>query len=267
MTKGPTQKKEIELSISNSVPPYNMIEEGVPDYPGIQIEIVNLAFDRLGLKVKWRTMTNNRAIKEITTGRTDGALNLSSFVDNSKDGVFFHSIDIITFQNCLIGKISDQTKFATLEDFQRHLSANKKIKVIGFQGAAKIFKDSLPNLASLPNYEEVPHQKIMAASLLATRTEYILSDYLVYQYYAKQIKKPLVQSTSFTCLHKIPSAARAITFRDQALQIKFDKEMQQIINSGEKERIIKKYELFLARYLNKNADSLMGTATYVANVL
>ena len=251
----PTKKPTIVLSISNSIPPYNMIDEKIPDYPGIQVEIVDLVFKRLGYKVDWRTMTNNRAFNEMRSGHIDGSLNNSSIIDERATGKYYNSLDIIDFENCLIGPLSKKKSFTKIDKFYAQLKRNPKIRLIGFQGASITFKEVLPNLLTLKNYDEVPHQKTLAATLLAGRTNYILSDYQVFKYYATKVKPALNSNTkdSFTCLHRIPSGPHNVTFRDNTIRKNFDLEMQKLIDSGEKEKIIKKYQLFLTQYLKKGA--------------
>lgn len=259
--------KTIELSISSSVPPYNMLEEDVVGHPGIQIEIVNLALKRLGIDVKWRNMTNNRALKELAAKRIDGALNVSTFIDDGPDQ-YHSSVNIINFQNCLIGSSSLLASGQKFDDFFEELMSKKELKMMGFQGASKVFKEVLKDLKSYPKYEEVPHQKILAASFDKGRTHLVLSDYLVFQYYMKKIheersKVETPHTHNYICLKEVPSAPRAITFRSKELRNKFDVEIKKIINSGEKEKIVTKYKMFLTEFL-KERTSLLFNPTQVS---
>lgn len=252
--------KVVELSISSSVPPYNMLDENVAGHPGIQIEIVNMAFKRLGMTVKWRSMTNNRAIKELSSKRIDGALNLSSFIDDSTpSGTYHRSLNILTFQNCLIGPDNLIKKGQTLEEFYQEILAKKELKILGFQGAGQVFKDVLKDLKNYPKYEEVPHQKILAASLEKGRSDLVLSDYLVFQYYLKRVHEGFEKNESqklqkFSCLHQVPSDPRTISFEDKVLRDKIDVELKHIIESGEKEKIMNKYQIFLTGFLNESTS-------------
>ncbi len=241
-------KKVINLSISNSVPPYNMLGEKVDNHPGIQIEIVTKVLARLGLSAEWHTMTNNRAIHELEKGKLDGGLNISELLPSE----LYHTQSIVEFRNCLIGRQSEAQLFKDLSAFLEKLKSSPKLRASGFQGASKVFSEYLPKIKELPNYEEVPHQKSLAATLLMGRANYILSDFLVFRYYSQELKnssKIKENPENFTCLYQIPSAPRAVSFKDQQLQINFDREFKKMIESGEKEKILSKYQLFLSRFL------------------
>ncbi len=244
--------KTLKLSISNSVPPYNMLAEKVDGLPGIQVEIVTKVMARIGQRVDWQTMTNNRAIQELGKGRLDGAVNISDFLTNG----YYHTKGIVEFSNCLIGEIKADTKYKDFKSFYEALKANKKIVLTGFQGAATTFAEQLPGLSSLPNYHEVPHQKSLVATLLMGRTTFILSDFLVFRYYSQELKrsnKIRNRPDDFTCLAMIPSAPRVVSLKDENLQKKFDEEFQKMIDSGEHEKIMAKYQSFLSQFLDKGS--------------
>lgn len=241
--------RKLNLSISNSVPPYNMLAEKVDGLPGIQIEIVTKIMARIGRQVDWQTMTNNRAIHELNKDKLDGALNISEFIS----GKYLNTKSIVDFSNCLIGNKDASARYKDFNSFYEALKTDKKIQLTGFQGASIVFSSYLPGLNTLSNYNEIPHQKSLVATLLMGRTNFILSDFLVYRYYAQELKrssKIKERPEEFTCLAIIPSAPRVITLKDEALQKSFDEEFQKMVESGEREKIISKYQLFLSKFLD-----------------
>lgn len=226
-----------------------MLTEKIADHPGIQIEIVTKVMARISHGVDWHTMTNNRAIHELTKGKLDGVLNISELVPEG----FYSTKSIVEFSNCLIGKPLEDGGFKDFETFAKYLKDHPKLRLSGFQGASQVFKEYLPNVSKLSNYEEVPHQKSLAATLLMDRANYILSDFLVFRYYSQELRntaKLKENPDQYVCLKQIPSAPRAITLKDKILQEKFDIEFEKMVKSGEREKIIAKYQLFLTNFFN-----------------
>tara|TARA_R110000868_G_scaffold393013_1_gene663918 strand:+ start:3030 stop:3827 length:798 start_codon:yes stop_codon:yes gene_type:complete len=221
----------ITIAASDSIPPYVMIDHAHESkLSGLQVEIVDAAFSAVGIKTKWQTMPNNRLIIHYAKNNVDAALNLP---DVSRATSNYSSDVLVYYRNCVIGNVSLKNSWRT---------SSKDLKILGFQTAKAIYADSFPTkyLENNSNYIEVPSQKTLAYHAVNARADLILSDALVFSYYAQSNWPAQLEKSGLACLHEL-KLPRHIGFKDKAIRDKFNKGLEQIKANGLYDSINDKY--------------------------
>lgn len=214
---------------SDSIPPYVMGNEPLAkELPGLQVEIVDQAFARVNMKTRWKTMPNNRILLEYTKkDEVDAALNLRA-IDTKVE--HFDSDEVVSYRNCVIGPAS------LAKNWRVNLS---QYKILGFQRARDIFS-SLLGTVNLPLYNEVPSQKTIAYHAVNGRVDLILSDALVFAYYATTYFGPQYAQSNLRCLQELP-LVRTLGFKNEAHRDAFNRGLKAIKSDGTYQRLIRKY--------------------------
>lgn len=221
----------ITIIASNSIPPYVMGREPVSkQLPGLQVELVNAALDIVGIKTTWKIMPNNRILIQYKLNTVDAALNLPSL---SNEIQTFASKPILSYQNCVIGS-------NLLRNIWKEKA--KELRILGYQTAedkfAAVFGKDV--LAKSKNYNEVPSQKTITYHSVTGRTDLVLSDSLIFSYYAQTYWPEQTKKLDLKCLHVIDSP-RELGFKSKAVRDRFNKGLETIKKNGSYDRIHKKY--------------------------
>ncbi len=220
----------IRIIASDSIPPYVMSQDKLDsDLPGLQIEIINSIFNLLGQKTSWKLMPNNRMIVQYKSKKVDAALNLP-FMNATHTG--YASDPIVEYKNCVIGSSSIQ------KTWEKEL---KELKILGHQRADIIYRDVFTDYDfKSDKYNEVTSQKTLAYHLINNRTDIVLSDYLVFSYFAKTFFENQLRKKDLVCLKEIKSP-RSISLKSKALRDSFNKGLEKIKADGTYKKIITKY--------------------------
>lgn len=220
----------VTILASDSIPPYVMGDEPLASsLPGLQVEIVDTVFSKLGLKTTWKMMPNHRIEIQYKLGYVDAALNLPN-LSRVKN---YSSADLVTYRNCVIGP--PKYRFTW-----RKLAPN--LTILGFQTAKNVFVDVFGEgvLSSNNKYNEVTSQKTIAYHALSGRADLVLSDALVFAYYAQTYFKPQYEKADLMCLYEL-QVARHLGFKDKRLRDRFNEGLAALRDDGTYNQLIRKY--------------------------
>lgn len=220
----------VTIVASDSIPPYVMGSEPLAkELPGLQVEIVDAVFAKIGITTKWKTMPNHRLGIQYKLKHVDAALNLPDVTNADTHS----SADLITYRNCVIGPSKFRSTWKTQAS---------KLKILGFQTAKHVFNEVFGNdvLARNKNYNEVTSQKTIAYHAVHGRADLVLSDALVFDYYAQTYFGPQYQQADLMCLYEL-QIARHLGFKDRMLRDRFDAALVQIKKDGTYDALVKKY--------------------------
>ncbi len=224
-------ERVITIVASDSIPPYVMGNEPLSkELPGLQVELIDQAFSRVGYTTVWKTMPNRRLVLEFRRAEVDAGLNLSTLTSQK----VFDSDDVVSYRNCVIGDESLSAQW---------LKKSHELKILGFQGAAGIFEHIFGPavLEKNKNYNEVPSQKTIAYHIVNGRTDLGLSDALVFSYYANTYFAPQYARTNLRCLKEM-LVPRRLSFKNERLKKIFNDGLSRLRADGSYAAILKKYQ-------------------------
>lgn len=220
----------VTIVASDSIPPYVMGSEPISrELPGLQVEIVDAAFARLGIKTVWKTMPNHRLAIQYKYKHVDAGLNLPDLTKVQT----FSSVGLVTYRNCVIGPSKLRASWKTEAG---------KLKILGFQTAKHVFNDTFGSgvLSSNKQYNEVTSQKTITYHSVHRRADLVLSDALVFAYYAQTYFGNVYKQADLKCLHELQSA-RHLGFKDPLLRDRFNQALMAIKADGTYELLMRKY--------------------------
>lgn len=220
----------VTILASDSIPPYVMgSEPSAKELPGLQVEIVDAAFAKIGVKTKWQTMPNHRLALQYKLKHVDAALNLPNLTNIET----YASTDLVVYRNCVIGSSKYKNNWK---------AQASELKILGFQTAKHVFNKTFGDgvLAKSKNYNEVTSQKTIAYHAVYGRADLVLSDALVFAYYAQTYFGPQYRQADLICLHEL-QIARHLGFKNRLLRDRFNVALIQIKKDGTYEALVKKY--------------------------
>lgn len=220
----------VTILASDSIPPYVMASEQPQwNLPGLQVEIVDAAFNEVSKGTSWQYMTNNRILAQYFKTGIDAALNIT-FMKRSAE--IFESEPIISYKNCVIGRSS-------LKD--TWLKNLDKLKILGHQRAYLIYQKFFGNYDfKNKNYNEVTNQRTLAYHAVSHRADIVLSDALVLSYYAKKYFEAQYSVSDLVCL-KVIQSPRTLGFKTAKLRDQFNSGLKKIKSKGLYKKILDKY--------------------------
>ncbi|PIP89265.1 MAG: hypothetical protein COW01_06995 [Bdellovibrionales bacterium CG12_big_fil_rev_8_21_14_0_65_38_15] len=220
----------VVILASDSIPPYVMASEQPQwNLPGLQVEIVDAAFNEFSIKTSWQYMTNNRIVVQFVKPGIDAGLNIA-FMNSG--GAIFESEPIINYKNCVIGRSSIK------ESWLKNLN---KLKILGHQRAQFIYQKIFGSYDfKNKNYNEVTNQRTLAYHAVSHRADIVLSDALVLSYYAKKYFEAQYLVSDLVCL-KVIQSPRTLGFKTAKLRDQFNSGLKKIKSNGLYKKILDKY--------------------------
>lgn len=223
----------VTIIASDSIPPYVMGDEPLAkELPGLQVEIVDAAFAKVGKKTIWKLMPNNRLGIEFKRSNIDAGLNIPALFSKIKS---FSSAPLLQYRNCVIGSSRLKEKWK---------EQAPTLRIIGFQSAANIFAEIFGAnvLATNKKYHEVTSQKTSVYHLLSGRADLVLSDALVFAYYAQTYFDPQFKKSDLVCLAE-KKVDRHLGLKNVRLQLEFDRGLELLRKDGSYDGLIRKYQM------------------------
>lgn len=199
---------------------------------GLDIDIPRAALKAVGYDMKLQFYPLARAMREL---QLDQIQLTAPFFSNPPNGIYVSDPHIeyrpivVSMQG--IDKIKDFT------DLGRY-------KLATFQGAQGYFGESLVKAAEAsPTYIEHHDMGKLVSLLIQGRTETVLLDYSIFNYYLNQSGYPEMHKK--LVFHDfIPRVPATVAFHDLSLRDRFNEGLRLIRESGEYQQIIKRYTRF-----------------------
>lgn len=170
-----SENKILTLLVGQAMPPYIC-----PDNKhGLELELVSLALALEGYQVQPKRMPLARIPRALNTGQADGALTLSE--ELPLDHVYFSDIHI-----------SYQNAFFSLKKFNIHLDSMEHLpgkSLVAFQNAQHYLGKQFQQFVANSNlYQEHHDQATQVAMLLKERTQLVVMDKHIFNYYLNQLQ-------------------------------------------------------------------------------
>lgn len=226
--------EQIEIGISFSIPPYVIEEQDA----GIELDILREAFSVRGHTVIPRYLPLARTFSQYDANIIDGVINV---IPGMVKG--FYSDIVIVFQNNAITLSQNNLMINQIDDL-----AN--LNITAFQRASTILGEEFGEMAANnPKYKEVAAQIKQINLLFLGRTDAVVMDRRIFNYYRKQaydvffgprsFKDKLLQEVTF---HPIfPPSEYRFAFRSEAIRDDFNHGLKIIRDDGRLAAITEKY--------------------------
>lgn len=233
--------EKLSLAVAD-MPPYTS-SEYLADY-GVMTEIINKASEKAGIDLSYELIPLKRMAKLVKAGRLDGAYPMTKSEENKED--YFFSEKILTLKAALFYRKDKMQKidYANLSDL-------KQYKMGGVLGS--FYVDTLK--ANGIRVQQVKNEELQLKLLEKDRVQLAPMDLtggwnFVRQYYGDQIdqfdtlKKTFMQEDLFFVIsRKNPNG--------EALMGQFNQALAEMKDSGEFEKILRKYNASSAAITEK----------------
>jgi len=236
--------REIKMGISMSIPPW-VIKK---DNSGIELDILVAAFNPRQYVIKPSYVPFARAYSHFESGLLDGVINANKTI--SKSG--YLSDTVVTFQNVAISLAQKHYPEKFPIDFLKDKS------VIAFQNAKKVLSAEFGAMADRnPRYQEVPQQGQQISMLFIREIDFIVMDKSIFGYYWNQAVND--KSKAAYNYHKpvrfhpvFKPSPYPFIFKEKHIRDEFNHGLKRIKESGEFDRILKKYDHLSDLYRRNN---------------
>lgn len=223
----PVLAKEIKLAVSMALPPYIIAD----DNTGFELDIVREALTSQGHTIKLRYVNFGSLGKQLVHGKVDGA-----FPITEQSGIknIFYSDYHVTYQNVAIALKKNNLGIKSVKDLGKY-------KIIAFQGAPNYLGPAFKTVSKVsPKYKEMAKQEVQVASLFLGRTEVVVMDKNIFQYFRQNTKK-VDTSAEITLFPVFPPTQYKTGFTSEKIRDNFNRGLAALKKSGEYDRIIKRY--------------------------
>ena len=226
------QAKNIVVVFPQQIPPW-VNNDGTG---GIAVEIVKKSLAISGLNLVPHFVPFSRMSKAIN----EKYVHAVAMVEGRKvKGNFFYSDPTTKFTTSLISL--SENKFV-LSDIQELRGK----RVLAFLDARNVFKDVGLLAKNNLNYEEMSNQQSQVAMLFKKRTDFILIDRNIFNYWRNTLT--YVNTSAALTFHDLPSISSIVVesptelvFKNVVLRDQFNTGLRQLRNSGEYLQIVNKH--------------------------
>jgi len=221
-----TFAQELKLAYGLSTPPYVISKND----SGIELDIVKEAFALSNITVKPIYVPLARLTKQIELDEIDGSVTIMETLGIKN---VYYSDTYITYENIAVSLKKNYLNIKSIADLR-----NKDI--ITFQNAKIYLGNEFKQAVSQNhNYYEFYDQKKQVKMLFKNRTQVIVLDRNIFDYYKKDSLEKFEEEV---VIHKIfPDNKYKIAFKDSTIRDKFNLGLKEIISTGKYEQIIGKY--------------------------
>ena len=229
-------KKVIILGTVENLPPFSYYEDGV--LKGIDIEVINELAKRTNLELTIKTLPWIRVISQLQAGTIDGAF---SVYDNEERKKFCTYIDVVHYDN--LGIVVRKEKLFNY--FTIHDMYGKKVGINSGVYVTKEFEMAVANGNII--VEDVNDSEMTnVQKLFVNRIDAVIGVVETMLYSARQLgytgeivsieKKIEVNRPGYLVLSN-----KAEIINDSNIRIKLSGKINEIMNDGTYEKILKKY--------------------------
>jgi len=223
--------EEITIGVGHTRVPYIIKETN----SGLEIDIIQAAFNEQGYSVNFRYFTNKRLGFSLKQRKIDGILMNKAYDFNKHLGIDAFCSDVhITYHNYAISLSKNRFPITSVKDL-------KDKHVIGFQNARKYLGPEFADMAEKnPNYIEKPEQMTQVYWLFLERTQVVVSDKTIFMYYRKKaLDEDQFNATDPVTFHNIfPASPIHGIFLDRQLRDVLNKGLKKIRETGQYEKIM-----------------------------
>ncbi|WP_169545275.1 substrate-binding periplasmic protein [Sneathiella aquimaris] len=222
---GAAQAAEIKVG-QGVLPPYGIKESN----SGIEVDIVRAALAKKGHTIVVRFVPFGRVGKDFQDGKIDAANTLTP--DSGVKGEYSDSH--ISYQNVATTLKDSGLNLGSIGDLNAH-------KVVAFANASIYLGDDFAKMASgNKNYREVADQATQNKLLMTGRTDVVVGDIRIFQFYNKKIADQVkLKDVTYHTIFK--PTAYSVAFKDAKIRDDFNAGLKEIKASGEYDQIIAKY--------------------------
>ncbi|MCG8612909.1 MAG: transporter substrate-binding domain-containing protein [Pseudomonadales bacterium] len=222
--------KDLIIGTSFSIPPYVIQESN----NGIQIDIIREAFALVGHNVSIFFASNKRSLDYMLNRKIDGMNNMPPNFDDT-----YYSDAITDFTNVAIALKHRNITVNKIEDLS-------PFRVVAFQNASKYLGPVFARFAQdeNANYLEVVSQQSQTFLLFSRRTDFIVMEKRIFQYYRAHGSQLLGQKATREQVRFYPlfePSPRRIGFHDPLLRDQFNAGFRTLKESGRIQKIIETY--------------------------
>lgn len=199
---------------------------------GLDIDIPREVLKRIGYEMDLQFYPFARAMRELQLGK----IHLTApFFVNPPNGIFVSDPHIM-YRPTIITR----TSIAPLDGFD----ALKNLSIATFQGAKGYFGKAFVTAADAsPSYIEHHDMGKLVSLLVQGRTDAVLLDYWIFNYYLSQSGYPeMRQQLRFHDF--IPRVPAAVAFNDKQLRDRFNQGLKAIRQDGTYDKIVKRYSRY-----------------------
>ncbi len=227
----PGFSEPLRMAAGLSVEPYINEETN----SGVELDIVRGALAVKGYEVSFVYQPLKRTKVSYKNGTVDGVLTIKPNYPEVKGA--FLSDHYISYQNVAITLKSKRIQIKNVFDLQ-----NKR--VVAFQQATEALgKDFVSMAGKNPYYREHHNQASQVKLLFSSRTEVIILDYNIFQYYKKRLKD-ISKNSTVEIHHIFRKSDFSVAFREQKIRDIFNQGLQIFKKSAEYHELIAPISLF-----------------------
>jgi len=221
----------IKLTAGFSKPPY--VIEKTPDYPGIQLDLINAIFKHEDQPVLFSFLSLSRRFSSPDKWHSDGVITLPK--DYQYQGVYV-SAPYISYQNVVVTLAQDNLVINDVNDL-------KGKNIIAFQMAKKFLgKEYVSAVEEAAEYRELSEQMRQIKMLFAKRTQALVLDISIFKHFLHNHREQQY-SKPYTVHWLFPPRIYSVGFKDAALRDKFNRGLKKVKASGQYQKIVDKYLL------------------------
>ncbi|MBO6826323.1 MAG: transporter substrate-binding domain-containing protein [Sneathiella sp.] len=225
LSSAAVQAAEIKLG-QGILPPYGIKESD----SGIEVDIVRAALAKKGHTAVIRFVPFGRVGKDFEDGKVDAANTLTPGSGIQAE----YSDSHISYQNVATTLKEKALNVSSVGDLANY-------KVVAFAQASVFLGDEFAAMANAnKNYREVADQATQNKLLMTGRTQAVVGDIRIFQYYNKEIAGQVdLKEVEY---HEIfQPTAYNVAFKDPKIRDDFNAGLKEIKASGEYDKIIAKY--------------------------
>ncbi|MCV6628082.1 MAG: transporter substrate-binding domain-containing protein [Cellvibrionaceae bacterium] len=217
----------VKLLVGKALPPYICMEQG----RGLELDIVRAALAHQNIALEPVFVPLARIARQLNTGQFDGALTLSESLE--LEGVHL-SEPHIRYHNIAVTLADSQLKLEHMRQLQ-----NKT--VVAFQNATHYLGPQFAlAVKNSPYYREYHNQALQVAMLFKRRTQVIVLDYLIFNYYRSKLPQTLAGQA--VEIHQLfGDNAYRVGFLQPGLRDAFNRGLTHLFNSGRYQQIQSHY--------------------------
>ena len=217
---------KIQVAIGIALPPYVIQETN----NGIELDIVRESLALVGHELTPLYIPLKRMPLALSAHKVDAAMTM---VKNNNDDIYY-SEPYIRYENAVISLLSNNLQISSINDLE-HLS------IIAFQNASSYLgAEFAAMVASNNNYREVANQTQQVYMLYRGRTEVVVMDVNIFNYYRQSAAK-LNTNLQVRTDHIFPFNDYRMGFQSQRLRDDFNKGLNQLVASGGYQKILERY--------------------------
>lgn len=220
--------KDVQIAIGLSLPPYFIEEQN----SGMEYEVIKEALAVKGHVFKPKFFPFARVIKALEGKEVDGAATIN---ESSGLKVFYSDVHM-TYQNYAVTLKAKNHKIEKVSD----LSGKS---VASFQNATKYLGEEFAKMAAdNKKYSEHPAQQTQNKLLFSDRTDVVVGDKNIFNYYTKMIEKEVNTKQDLTFHAIFPPTDYKVGFIDSKINNDFNEGLATIKKNGTYQKILDKYQ-------------------------